>query len=295
MKIKIPPMMKRTFSTIYPEWLKQLGCQCQKICNMTSFEIHKIEENSRFGLVAYGVYKGKESVLKILPPNVKKSQCELAFLTGETYSCMIPIMYMDENNYFYIMEKGIPLPPCSTYEERFQIVRPFFSAINNKSVPCKMELESYESKLFKRVYQLKGVPLIGEHLKNAQEFYSILKQSNSEVAIHADFRYSNILYLKSGLVAIDPLGLNGPKIFEYTKYIEDEIYNCKNFEDLQEILNSILGLFHSLNMECENLVIALYIDSVLRTSYSYLMNDAKDLIVKGINNADWLKEYLAIV
>ena len=82
---------------------------------------------------------------------------------------------------------------------------------------------------------------------------------------------------------------------EYTKYIEDEIYNCKNFEDLQEILNSILGLFDSLNMECENLAIALYIDSVLRTSYSYLMNDAKDLIVKGINNADWLKEYLAIV
>lgn len=285
--LDIPMALKNSMKLSDSEWIDNLSFELKRICQITKFVPKAVDANCRFGLVVYGEFLGDESVLKILPHN-QKSKNEMMFWEKTTYINMLPLLYSSIEDLFYIMPKGNALPIVMGIEEKFNIVKPLFEEVFCQRTLKSNQILYYTNKLRNRYQVLKDDVFAKKWIELAIEKYERLVSECEVELIHGDLRYSNIVFFHHKEHIIDPLGVNAPKVMEFARYIEDEIFLSDNYVDFRNRVILLLKLFGNIGIDKKNLLEAVFIDSILRTTSSILLKDNIEIINRGQMNATWL-------
>ena len=275
-------------------WFENLGQLISDIIISTGFKICIIEDNSRFGLIIYGKLGNEDAVLKLLLPN-EKSYREICFFENNSYSFMNTILLVNKSKFFYISKSLNKFLNTDVFDNRLSIMLNIFEKVySERNILNSSIFSNYFDDLMKSFNNQK----IQSHCRLKQLFiyaYKIYDEvfiNEHNFLLHGDLRLDNILKDNDEIIAIDPIGIYAPIEFEFTRFIEDEIFNCENIYDFENKLCSILFALVQLKYDYSKLLSATFIDSVYRTSLTVLMNDSTDNVNKGIKNGEWLIEII---
>ena len=206
---------------------------------------------------------------------------------------MLKAIHVSFEDGFYLSEKAKELS-LSTYsiEKRMGLVLPIFERVTKEWETNPIGCDTYFSKFESKVVPLraKGLPrVMSEHIINAETLYKNLFDGNECRLSHGDLHEKNMLSFKERIIAIDPVGGYAPFEFEFTRFIENQLFIMNDTDEVIHTLDELIKTFTMIGIDAKRLMSALYIDSVERTSTSFLLDDSLKTINKGIDriNVIW--------
>lgn len=292
--IKIPSDLRTKLTNIDSVWANEISFVSEKICNDLNFKVLSIEPLTRYGLVLYGEYLNKSAAIKFIPPNNSDSKNEIIAMKKLNYTFMNTLIVSDTKLSYYISNKILTSNINRNFEDRLALIINFFTlVVNQKQMHCD-ELPYYQQLLLKRYEIIKQeYAFFSDNLIDAIKLYiNTFNEGDEQYALHGDLRIPNLFEINKELIAIDPIGINAPIYFEFTRYIEDEIFMCPSYSDFRKKLHEIIKHISDLIPDINSLICALLIDSTYRTSSSIVSNEPKSIISRGITNIEWIKNIL---
>lgn len=276
----------------YDNWLTEIPSILENISCLEKINFIRILPNCRAGLVILGLQGDEDRVVKIMPANMPKFKNEVSAYKYLHYSFMMKPLKINENLGYYIMPRLYPLPSTvkDSQTEKLVYMRKIWTALiaeywhntDGNLYPYSMKMQANFSQT-KKIMEWKE---IFKWIERAQVLYkAVFMNSTENYSLHGDLHIQNIMLNSEGKVnAIDPLGFYASIEFEFVRFIENEIFD--HTWDFEREVNRWIDEISLYGIERRRLLCSLFVDSVLRTTSSILQCDSKEIIKKGIYNAE---------
>lgn len=277
------------------KWLLNLEDRINNIVASLGLSDLEVNPNSRFGVVIFCRKGEGKFALKLVNIESEKGQNELTAIDKLKYSFMLKPTQISYDEGYYLTERAaeLSLPSCHDVNGRFNMVMPIFKSVIVEWNTNQIGNDTYLHKYLLRVESLKSYKIpkqIMAHINQAINLYKELFGGAVCRLMHGDLHEKNLLLLGENLIAIDPLGGYAPLEFEFTKYIENQLFLVNNEDEVNKALDLLINRFSALGVDSKRLITALYIDSVERTSNSFLLDDSSEIINKGIKRINIIRE-----
>lgn len=277
------------------KWLLNLEEKINNIAISLGLSDLEINPNSRFGVVIFCRKGEKKFALKLVDMESEKGQNELTAVEKLKYSFMLKPTRLSYDGGYYLTERAVELllPTCYDVNGRFNLVMPIFKSVIVEWITNPIGDDTYLHKYLSRVKSIKSYNVPEQmiaHINKAINLYKELFDGSECRLIHGDLHEKNMLLLGKNLIAIDPLGGYAPLEFEFTKYIENQLFLLNDKDEINKALDLLIDRFSMLGLDAQRLITALYIDSIERTSNSFLLDDSVEIINKGIDRINIIGE-----
>lgn len=212
------------------EWLDHLSTITEKIAQEKNITDLKAVENLSHNYVLEGYQNKKSIVLKIgLDSHAlqKESAALKLFSRSSAVECIdegsVTFGRCSQRSLFIIVEKAIP--GCSLQDAlladnmKLKIACTLMHELHKANLPKKHFFPHITDWLF---ILDKDWNIPAQYLQKARSLRtSLLKKIKSNVLLHGDLHYDNILQHHEGWITIDPKGVIGTPLFETFSFITD--------------------------------------------------------------------------
>lgn len=240
----------------------------------------KILSNLSYNILldAYSKKYGNVVIKILMDDNLGYNEMQMLKLYNGKFACKL----LEENpkDSFYMLEKITPgdkLASINNLSERTKIICDLISKLvipydkKDLNIPFYSELLDNSFKYIKENNKLK---ILNPHILKCKKLYSYIKSLNlKQYYLHNDLHSYNILKSKKRFVAIDPHGVIGECIFEYSPYIINEFWSNGYDENL--FLSIIQNVSKFSNETIFNLTYSTYIHLCMSTIW-FLQDNCED-------------------
>lgn len=275
-------------------WLDNLQLNINQISKKLELSELEINPKSRFGVVIFCKQKRKNVVLKLVDSGSQKGKRELFAINNLKYSFMNKIIKCSTSDGYYLSNRlsEIELLNETDVIGRFNIIMPIFLKVVKEWKNNALGKDTYWQKFTDKIRRIniKDLPAdMVDHINYTKNLYKVYFSHEKCRLSHGDLHEKNIMKTRDKLLAIDPLGGYAPFEFEFVKYIENQLFVLP-YDMIKSALNILLDQLRLLGVDSKKLLFALYIDSVERTLTSFILHDSHDIIKKGRQRINLIKE-----
>lgn len=255
--------LHKLLPTLFARWL------------ITSFTVNQI---ARYGIIllADSAKYGKVAV-KCIPDFVGIYEREKEAITLLSPAFMCPLIDCDDTNSTMLLKQISPAEYASL--DRYQRLISFFNRVRNDAVmydPTNppVHIPFYIDELKYRFEHASQVPYLSEpiriELENALKIWEMEFASERLYIIHGDLHEMNVLDNGKQLWGIDPSGFIAPLVFEYVRFIRNDIRNHQDF-GYEERFDVLCHCFEQLAAR-DQLIAAFIVDMAFCTYNSTFEN-----------------------
>lgn len=290
------PDFVELFEQIDNQWLNSLPSIISYVCKKENFTIEYFLQNSRFGCIAAGTQNGCLRIIKFVDTKIEKYLSEIEVINILKYPFLNHVYSSSKELGYYISDYCES--SVSPNNNLLETVMPLFKQVLKTCAKYEKEqtsIKSYKQKLITKKQDINNNynnAEINLYLDDAITMYNRMFEKEELFILHGDLHEKNIMKKNNKLVCIDPIGVIAPIEFEYTRFIENQIFLLGNTSDFEKKAKELIKSITNIGIHNKKLRVALYIDCILRTSSSVQRKEGTETISLGLINIKKLRRII---